>query len=65
MSRKCQSCTANTYVGHLRVNNNLPATFDQNAPNTLDKIVAKHIPTKNLDLEPKCQCYLKHSKILT
>ena len=42
---------------------NLSVMFDQNCPQTLDKILAKHIAMKNdlnLDPEPKCQGHSKN-----
>ena len=63
-------------VDQLKVSNNrvmcqmsvkLPAVFDQNPPQTFDKIVKKQITTKTLsklDLEPKCQGHSRNQKTM-
>ena len=47
---------------------NLPTMFDQNPPNTFDKIVKKLITTKKmlskLDLDPKCQGHSRNQKLM-
>ena len=64
-------------VSQLKVNNNsvmcqmsvkLPVVFDQNPPNTFDKIVKNHITTKTLSklvLVSKCQGHSRNQKLMT
>ena len=47
----------------------LPAEFDQNPPQTFDKIVKKQQKTtktlSKLDLDPECQGHSRNQKLMT